>query len=250
MTDPKKKPSPGGLSSSDTYILLHTRQALNVFDGRDKTEEKSAIFGVPRFAGSVDQIYRDSRADDPWADWWLVKIDEHLERANEKLNEYQQELEKLYPRSRNINISNSESSKPQPRPLEFGTPSYPYRMSYLVVDYDDFCCKVRGLMHQGLITRGKGERYLNLGGKPIRAALQSGTGYRHQGVTRNDVMANNPKSQKAKLLMGEVPHDILEMKRRSEYAPVLRQYDLPEKDISEESTIDTAEPSEKIKVIG
>jgi len=223
MTEDKKSNGPGGLTS-ETSILLHTRQAMNVFDGRKETDNKPAIYGVPRFSGSVNQIYKDAMADDPWADWWLVEIEDYIDRAKMKLNEYQEEFKDLYPNSSSININTAESIQPESRPLNFPTPSYAYRMGYLVVELDQFCCEVLGMRHIGLLTRVKAERYLNLGGKALRAALQSGTGYRRQGVTRNDVLANNPKAQKATTLMGSIPDDILNMKQRSDFAPELRQY--------------------------
>lgn len=223
MADAKKNHGPGGLRS-DASILLHTRQAMTIFDGRDKTEDKPAIFGVPRFSGSINQIYKDAMADDPWADWWLVKVDDYIEQARKKLNGYREELKQLYPNSPAINISVAESVDPEPRPLNFPTPSYAYRMAYLVIDFDQFCCEVLSMRHTGLMIRVKAERYLHLAGKALRVALQSASGYRRQGVTRNDVLANNPLAQKARLLMGEIPRDIFEMKRRSDYAPELRQY--------------------------
>ncbi|MBT7209431.1 MAG: TIGR03761 family integrating conjugative element protein [Gammaproteobacteria bacterium] len=247
MTENKNTHGPGGLTS-ETSILLHTRQAMNVFDGRKETENKPAIYGVPRFSGSVNQIYKDAMADDPWADWWLVKIDDHIERAKMKLNEYQEEFRELYPNSPSININTAESTKPESRPLNFPTPSYAYRMGYLVVEYDQFCCEVLGMRHIGLLIRTKAERYLNLGGKALRAALQSGTGYRRQGVTRNDVLANNPKAQKATQLMGQIPDDILNMKRRSDFAPELRQYD--KRESIEEASSNDGEANKKIKAVG
>jgi integrating conjugative element protein (TIGR03761 family) len=246
MTEDKKTQGPGGLTS-ETSISLHTRQAMNVFDGRKETKDKPAIYGVPRFSGSVNQIYKDAMADDPWADWWLVKIDDNIERAKMKLTEYQKEFRDLYPNSPSININTAESTKPELRPLNFPTPSYAYRMGYLVVEYDQFCCEVLGMRHVGLLTRTKAERYLNLGGKTLRAALQSGTGYRRQGVTRNDVLANNPKAQKATQLMGQIPDDILNMKRRSDFAPELRQYDKSE---PSEVTSDGSDQNKKLKAVG
>ncbi len=238
MNELDKKTLPGALHSSNSYILLHTRIALVVFDGRKADDEKPEIYGVPRFAGSVGQIYKAASADDPWADWWLLKIDDHIDRAKARLAEFRAELEELLPRSKNINISDPESSEPKPRPLDFGTPGYPHRMAYLIVEFDEFCSMVKGMVHHGLIPRVKGERYINLGGKPIRAALQSASGYRYQSVTRNDVVAKNPRAQKAALLMGEVPEDVFEMKRRSDFAPVLRQYDAVQTDAEKEDNED------------
>ncbi len=227
----KNQINPGSLHSDNSFILLHTRHAMVLFDGRRGSENKAEIYGVPRFSGSAGQIYNAAKADDPWADWWLVKIDEQIDRARSKLKEYRNELDLLYPASKNINITTPESIKPVGKPLEFGTPSYPYRLAYLIVDYDELCTMIRGLVHHGLLPKAKSERYMHLAGKPIRAALQSASGYRFQGVTRNDYLAKNPKAQKALTLMGEVPQDVLELKIRSDFAPILHQYEEPETEV-------------------
>jgi hypothetical protein len=98
------------------------------------------------------------------------------------------------------------------------------------------------LAHIGLMTQAEKLRYLHVGGKIIKSALTSAVGFRHQGVTRNDLIANNPRAQKAKLLMGEVPQDIVDLKRRSPYAPELLQYS----DDVEDDTPSDAEPDQNV----
>ncbi len=209
---------------SNVSVNLHSYQARNAFDGRRATEDKPAIIGINRFAGAVKQIFQDARADDPWADWWLVKIDEQVELAKTKMDALRQEFSDHYPETPDINIQDAISLIPQSRELRFSSP-YAYRMAYLVVDYDKLCCTVLTLSHIGLMTRKERERYLGLGSKIIKAALTAAVGFRHQGVTRNDLIANNPRAQKARQLMGEVPIDVVDLKRRSPYAPELDQYD-------------------------
>lgn len=224
MSKSDKQSNPGELRS-DSSITLHTRQGVSLFNGRDKTKDKPAIYGVPRFAGSVTQAYFDAMADDPWADWILLKIDIAIDHAQERFDEIRKEVKKAHPSNRSISIQNQHSVKPVTRPLDFKIPSYPHRMAYLVVDADFLILEILSLFHNGCMTRQQKERLSNLVGRAIRSALQSAAGYRHLAITRNDVKANNPKARKAKELMGEVPEDILNLKIRSDYAPELRQYE-------------------------
>ena len=214
-----------GAIRSDGSVELHTEQGVYLFNGRDKTKDKPAIYGVPRFAGTVAQVYFDSMADDPWADWILLKVDIAIDNARERLEEIRKEVKKAYPQNRSIRLENQHSVKPVKKPLDFKVPSYPHRMAYLVVDTDYLILEILSLFHNGCMTRQQKERLVHLAGKAARYALQSATGFRHLGVTRNDVKANNPKARKAKELMGEVPEDILNLKVRSDYAPELRQYE-------------------------
>lgn len=234
MSTAEKQIKPGELRS-DSTITLHTRQGVSLFNGRDKTKDKPAIYGVPRFAGSITQAYFDAMADDPWADWFLLKVDIAIDHAQERFEEIRNEVKKAYPANRSISIQNQHSVKPVSKPLDFKIPSYPHRMAYLVVDADYLALEILSLFHNGCMTRQHKDRLIHLVGRATRSALQSATGYRHLGVTRNDVKANNPKARKAKELMGEVPKDILDLKLRSDYAPELRQY--------EEGVVESNEPA-------
>jgi len=209
---------------SEVSINLHSYAARNAFDGRRAENNKPAIIGINRFAGAVKQIFHDARADDPWADWWLIRIDEAVELAKTKMHALRQEFIDHYPETPDINVNDAIALSPQSRALQFASP-HAYRMAYVLVDYDKLCCSVLTLAHIGLMTQSEKMRYMNIGGKIIKSALTSAVGFRHQGVTRNDLMANNPRAQKAKQLMGEVPQDIVDLKRRSPYAPELLQYE-------------------------
>ncbi len=241
--DRPSKISLGSLYSNQDYLLLHNRHAIALFEGRAKRDDKPEIFGVSRFAGSVAQIIKAAGADDPWADWWLIKIDEKIALVRTSLDEYRDKLKTLYPRNKNIHISAPQSNDPKRKPLDFGVPTYPFQLSYLIADFDDLCSMAAGLAHHGLITKAKKERYINLMGRPIRAAMLSAVGYRYQGVTRNDLVANNPKAQKANLLMGDVPEDVLQMRRRSPWAPVLKQYEQSTINEDNENEPDTNSPA-------
>ena len=241
-----KRSGPGRIEGENS-VILHTRQGMALFDGRPANPEKgkSAIYGVPRFYGAVKQIYFDAMADDPWADWWLIKVDHAIEKAQQSLEQLRAEIQGFQPRNASISISNAHSVQPEPRPLNFAIPSYPHRMAYIVTDCDLMTLDVLNLFHAGLMTRQQKERLVHKIGKVARGALTSATGFRHCGVTRNDVMANNPKARKAKELMGEVPEDVLNLKLRSDYAPELRQYNLDEAGSGQEERLEQ-DPQEPV----
>jgi len=223
-TNPAK---PGPLRDEGSYVILHTRPGVALWDGREGSKEKkiAPIFGVGRFSGAAGQIYRAAIADDPWADWWLIRIDEKIAQARASLERYSKQIDELIPKNRNIKIKHTDSAGPVERNLQFPTPSYPYRIAYLIIDFDELCSSVLGLSHRGLLPKSRAHLYIDNMGKPIRAALGCTAGYRFRGVTRNDLLANNPKAQEATLLMNEVPKDIFEGKQRSPDAPVLQNLD-------------------------
>jgi hypothetical protein len=55
--------------------MLQTRHAQQVFMGRKASAEKPYIIGVTRFGAILSQLQVCVLADDPYADWWLLKVE-------------------------------------------------------------------------------------------------------------------------------------------------------------------------------
>ena len=63
-------------------LTLETRQAQRMVKGRPGTADKPAIMGLIGFANRLRVIWHGARADDPYADWWLVKVHDALDVAD------------------------------------------------------------------------------------------------------------------------------------------------------------------------
>ena len=72
--------TPGALRS-EVWLTLQTRHAQQVFIGRKATPEKPYIMGLTRFGAILSQLQVCVDADDPYADWWLIKVEEALQQA-------------------------------------------------------------------------------------------------------------------------------------------------------------------------
>ena len=73
-------PTPGALRG-EVRLTVQSRYAQRLIVGRAWTPEKPAIIGLVGFADRLRVIWHAARADDPYADWWLIKIDAALQRA-------------------------------------------------------------------------------------------------------------------------------------------------------------------------
>ena len=81
---PAKRKGPGALRG-EVSLTLDTRQAVNLFNGRPKVEDgPHPIPGLYRFARCLDQIAVGGGAEDPYADWAIMRI-EKLMTACEQL---------------------------------------------------------------------------------------------------------------------------------------------------------------------
>ena len=70
----------GNLTSEQVpQLTLHTRLGQNLFFGRKPATGQHEIVGLVRFASQVRYIWNGACHDDPYADWWLIKIDHALQ---------------------------------------------------------------------------------------------------------------------------------------------------------------------------
>ncbi len=60
--------------------------------GRPAAPGKPAIIGLFGFADRLRGIWQGARQDDPYADWWLIKIHDALVAAEQRIQAGQQTL--------------------------------------------------------------------------------------------------------------------------------------------------------------
>ncbi|WP_153043696.1 AcaB family transcriptional regulator, partial [Xenorhabdus sp. KK7.4] len=79
-----------GVLTSSLTIELHTHYAIRLWAGRrreeiSKTHQVTAILGMPQVIKRAANISVDAAADNPYADVWLVKLEQALEAASANL---------------------------------------------------------------------------------------------------------------------------------------------------------------------
>ena len=210
---------PGVLRGGAT-LTLQTRQAQRLVKGRGYTAEKPAIIGLIGFANLLRSIWHGARADDPYADWWMLKVHAALDLAQQELVAAEQELATRFQTMAAIEVAAPTSIKPARIALNFSNP-YAFRAARLVGLYDGLVRAVLSARHVGLLAREEAERALHQGGRQVRRALQSAIGYRFLGLTRLDIAQGTAKAQQARDAMGELPADVLAGVRRAPCAPAV-----------------------------
>lgn len=208
---------PGGLRS-EAELRVQTRQAQRLVTGRAEKEGKNRIIGLVRFAMIIRRLWNSASLDDPYADWYLMVTLENLEHAREELVRLQQGVEQKLHRVNGVDIAVAESLEPVRFPLQFPNP-YGYMGAYLVADFDDLARTILTARHVGLMDRDSAERMLYQGGRLVRRVFESTQGWKHSGVTRDDMAANNAKARAAIEAMGELPQDVLSGQTRPRIGP-------------------------------
>ena len=224
-----RPPSDPGALRGEVWLQLQTRQAQRLLAGRRAGEGKAPIIGLLGFADRLRLVWQAARADDPYADWWLLKVERALAQSATELTVARSAIDALLVASEGLTVTVAASVKPARVKLLFANP-YAYRGAQLLAAYDGFARRVLSAQHVGLLNRDEAERRLHLGAKPLRRAFGSVLDYRFLGITRSDVLQQTAKGQGAAAAMGELPPEILSGALRAELAPgplAARRLELP-----------------------
>lgn len=196
---------------SEIVIYLHSYQAIRMVRGRpfNPEEKKHYIPGLLTFANTARQAWIGSRADDPWADAWLIKAEDMINQARSKLlacmEEVNQALETL---PENMRVSTAQVEVPQKIELQFSAP-HPNQASILLVQFDELASKIFTTRHMGIATSSQAAKWLSRGRKANIALYWLAGEYKLTGVTRADVVEKNAKYLQAVEKYGEVEEAVL-----------------------------------------
>jgi integrating conjugative element protein (TIGR03761 family) len=177
---------PGGLAASGPMTMtLHTRSALNLFNGRrwSDAHRGKAFVGGRRFAWAVRGLWLLTARDHPYADWCLVRVDEDLARLRRRLGSATEALRDhlAATTAHGTAVGLLQSASPLRMPLAFASP-YGFATCALILQFDLYVrhLKTLVLLDQLSDDEGRGTERIAAGavrsvfGKPIawRRALR------------------------------------------------------------------------------
>jgi integrating conjugative element protein (TIGR03761 family) len=209
--------SPGALQG-EAWLTLQTRHAQRLVRGRPAAADKPAIIGLFGFAERLRGIWQGARQDDPYADWWLLKIHDALVAAERVIRAGQATLADRLASVPALEVRVAASQKPYRTPLRFANP-YAYRGARLLGDYDALARGVLTAAHVGLVDSDDAQRLLGQCAGKIRGVYCVPQGYRFLGVDRSALIQGTALAEQARKAMGEVPEDVLTGERRPPLGP-------------------------------
>ncbi|MGY6275028.1 PFL_4669 family integrating conjugative element protein [Methylomonas sp. MgM2] len=211
---------PGDLRSV-TRMTIQTRQAQKLVVGRKSADHVEPIIGLLDFGRRMKLIWLSAEADDPFADWFLVKIEESLTESQALIQAKTDWLDERMREIQGFEIQVAQSLQPLQVPIYFQNP-YGYMGAYLIADYDALARSVFTARHIALIDRAVAEQLLQVTGKAIRRTFNLASQWKFTGVTREDVLAQSANALKAIGLLGECPEPILSKTHRAKISPLIR----------------------------
>ena len=221
--DSNQRNSGPGALQGEVWLTIQTYQAQSLIRGRRAGEGKPAIIGLIGFADRLKSLWQAVRFDDPYADWWLLKVEEGIADVRTQLRELQHRLDALMaPANSALEFSVAQSSRPQRVSLQFANP-YAFRAAQLLGEYDQLMCADLTLHHLGLDIGKDLTEQLSGSGRCVRRVFALPQGYHSLDIRRADIRQGSPAALKAIERMGEIPPDILGGDRLPSLRPVVIQ---------------------------
>ena len=205
---------------SHIWLTLQTLQAQLLVRGRN-VKGKPNITGLVGFADRLRLIWNAAQADDPYADWWLIKVQDGLNRARDTFKEQRAPIRALLDSVTAFEVTPSSASEPFRIQLRFSSP-YAYIAAQTLSEFDDFVREALTARHIGLMKPKDVKDAVFTCGSRLRGLFNIPMRYRRTGVSRHDKNSWNGNGEMAKRFMGEIPPDILAGTRRAELAPEIR----------------------------
>lgn len=156
----------------------------------------------------MNKMRRGSEQDDPYSDFWMLRIEDKLDQTKATLQSLREQVDQaLASVPPALTLGENLNVQPVKLPL-FVNAQLGFAAVYLLADYDDIARK-----------RSTLERWLNEGAHALRSLFSLAQQYRYSGCTRDDFAAKNAAARAALEKFGELPQDVLEGARRSKFAP-------------------------------
>ena len=210
-----------GSLRSAMSLTLHTHHAARIWHGRAPTEERPGIVGLNGYVAVMNKMKRGAEQDDPYSDWWMLRIEEKLEETRAALQTVREQVDQaLADVPPALSLGENLNIQPVKLPLFVASP-LGFKAVYLLADYDELARRLILAHHTAMIDRNTLERWLNDGAHALRSLFSLAQQYRYSGATREDFAAMNAVARNAIEKFGPLPREILDGTRRSRFAPPL-----------------------------
>jgi integrating conjugative element protein (TIGR03761 family) len=216
----------GNLRSSMS-LTLHTHHASRIWHGRAPAEGKPGIVGLNGFVSIMNRLKRGVEQDDPYSDWWTLRIEEKLETTRQQILGLREQVDQALacvPSA--LSLGENLNIQPVKLPL-FISSQLGFLAVYLLADFDELARRLILAHHTAMIDRSTLERWLNEGAHALRSLFSLSQQYRFSGTTREDFAAKNAAAQAAIEKFGELPIEVMNGTQRSRFSPPLRNLSQP-----------------------
>ena len=199
---------PGPLRGTVT-LILQTAFAQRLLNGRLANGTQHGLLGLFAFADLLRRIWYAAEAEDPYADWWLVKVERALAHAEQELQRLQIPVMASLSRFEALAIVPAASVRPVATALAFTT-AQAFRGAQLIGRCDGLARTILTARHVGCMPAQAAAVSLWRVGHTIRSAFGQSRGFVQTGITRADLRNATPRAAYGVQQMGILPSVILD----------------------------------------
>ncbi|MCS2611062.1 PFL_4669 family integrating conjugative element protein [Halomonas dongshanensis] len=214
-----------GQLRSKIEMTLHTYPAVLAWHGRGVESGKPQVVGLKQFLSLAGRVHQAAGRDDPYADSYLIMLEEKVNETRQALQQLEARISSVLKQiPEGLDVSRNVSQQPFVTPVFTGG-QMGWQAVMLLMQYDSIVRDVLLAHHIGLLgNKQRGAMIRDQGGHALRSLCYAPVKFPgFSGATRDDFAANNAKARNALEKYGELPQDILEGTRRSEFAPTIRR---------------------------
>ncbi len=219
--DQPDRTGPGALRG-EVWLNVQTYQAQSLIRGRRGGEGKPAIMGLVGFAERLKVLWQAIRSDDPFADWWLIKVEASIGDARSQLHRLQEQLQAVLVSVECFDVTFAQSSRPQRVSLQFANP-YAFRAAQMLADYDRMVCMWMTARHLGMALPTEIAEQVSGSGRWLRRVFALPQSYQYLEISRSDIHQGTARAAKARECMGDLPQEILDGDKLPSLRPVTFQ---------------------------
>ena len=210
-----------GSLHNEVFLTLQTRHAQNLIRGRTKSGTH-AIRGLTAFADRIRLIWIAAAENDPYADWWLIKVNDALATAERRIALETKQVDEILANVVALKLTPSSSKDPFNISLSFATP-YAFRAARVLGLFDKYVTKALTVRHIGVIGTKPSQSAIRTCAHRVRSAFALPFRYRHLGIRRDQPETWAAFGKEATTVMGALPPDIANGTKRAPMAPVLHR---------------------------
>ena len=214
----KENNRPGRLFGSIPFEI-HTMDAQLLFLGY---VTKGSV-GLLQFAGQMTAIWDASEKDDPYADWYLLKVYDAIIQLRNQLaqiiQDYKEKIRVTYGQT-NLLFTPFVSQKPVIKNLWFRT-QYGYLGAGVVGDFDELMRVVLTANRVGVLLDKTQDAIRSEWVERVISLFQLPFKWQSFTLTRADIKADNDAAKSAQKALGKVPSNVLDKTLRSPFSPYI-----------------------------
>jgi integrating conjugative element protein (TIGR03761 family) len=207
-----------GALPGETWLTVQTRAAQQLIRGRAARADKPAIIGLVGFADRLRLIWHVARDDDPFADWWLIRIHDGLKRVRDALQRDQAALDHYLTAVEGLDVAVAQAPKPYRVRLQFVNP-YAYQDAQRLAEFDRLVRSALTARHVGRLDETDARHRVGSCAQRLRGLFALPPGYRFDARTRALLKQFPERFDQAWSRMGKIPEAILSGERRAPWAP-------------------------------